>query len=68
MLGENDIVVEGDESLFGRRKYNHKRQRNQTRIIGFVKNLSHEKYFSAQLKKEMKNQFLKLLIKKFTIN
>ncbi|KAM0686242.1 hypothetical protein COBT_002537 [Conglomerata obtusa] len=36
ILGGNDVIVEGDKSLFGRRKYNLGRQRNQTWVVGFV--------------------------------
>ncbi|KAM0673682.1 hypothetical protein GVAV_002770 [Gurleya vavrai] len=36
MLGGNDIVVECDESLFGKRKYNRGRLRKQTWVLGFV--------------------------------
>ncbi|KAM0685142.1 hypothetical protein COBT_003649 [Conglomerata obtusa] len=68
MLGGNDIIVEGDESLFGRRTYNRGRQRNQTWVIGFVEKTVAQKVFFCTIKKRNKKSILILLIKKFAIN
>ncbi|KAM0673920.1 hypothetical protein GVAV_002438 [Gurleya vavrai] len=48
MLGGNNIIVECDESLFGKRKYNRGRLRKQTWVVGFVEKTDERKVFFAQ--------------------
>ncbi|KAM0673766.1 hypothetical protein GVAV_002854 [Gurleya vavrai] len=53
MLGGNNIIVECDESLFGKRKYNRGRLRKQTWVVGFVEKQMKERFFCT-VKKEIK--------------
>ncbi len=42
-IGGDNIIVECEKSLFGRRKYNRKRQRKNTWIVGFVERTAKKK-------------------------
>ncbi|KAM0687634.1 hypothetical protein COBT_001120 [Conglomerata obtusa] len=59
IIGGQDIVVECDESLFGKKKYNRGRNRNPIWVVSFVERTPARKIILCTVKKRNKKNFIK---------
>ncbi|KAM0686424.1 hypothetical protein COBT_002353, partial [Conglomerata obtusa] len=66
-VGGRDIIVECDESLFGKGKYNRGRIRKSIWVVGFVERTPSKKIILCTVKKRNKKTMLNL-INKFVDN
>ncbi|KAM0674353.1 hypothetical protein GVAV_001966 [Gurleya vavrai] len=63
MLDGNDVIVEMDESLFGKRKYNRGRRRDSIWVLGPVERTQARKIKLCIVKNRIKFYQTTLLIK-----
>ncbi|KAM0675238.1 hypothetical protein COBT_004285, partial [Conglomerata obtusa] len=59
----DDVIVECDESLFGKRKYNRGRTRKPIWVVGFVERTIDRKIILCTVKKRNKKTLNNLIIK-----